>query len=48
MEAGGMPEDRKAALLAEFSRIIGNRAFLRRVLNNLEEVSGRPTETPAG
>jgi molecular chaperone HscB len=37
IDAGGLLEDRKSALLADIRRIIGNRAYLRRVLGNLEE-----------
>jgi molecular chaperone HscB len=37
-EAGGLPEAQKTALLGEIGRIIGNRAYLRRVLGNLEAV----------
>jgi molecular chaperone HscB len=37
VDSGSFPETEKAALLAEMSRIIANRAYLRRVLNNLDE-----------
>jgi molecular chaperone HscB len=36
MEAGDLPEAARANLLGEMSRIIGNRAYLRRVLDNLQ------------
>ena len=36
-DRGGLPEVDRATLLAEMSRIISNRAYLRRVLGNLDE-----------
>lgn len=37
METGDLSAEARTELLAEISRILGNRAYLRRVLNNLEE-----------
>src|SRR5262249_54234269 len=37
VDLGGLPEAEKTALMGEIGRIIGNRAYLKRVLGNLEE-----------
>lgn len=37
METGDLPEAQKTAMLAEISHIVGNRSYLKRVLDNLRE-----------